>query len=86
MKREKICYLINNWKTIRKGLIFLVANTIKDITNLLLKLEKVFLQKPLSQFPLFFLGVQFYKKKACNFGKKIKYKLRTKTGLLFHRT
>ena len=37
-------------KSYKKGLIFLVAKTKKDITNHLLKLARLFSQKPMSQF------------------------------------
>ena len=40
MKREKICHFINTCEKNKKGLVILMAKTVKDSTNHSLKLSK----------------------------------------------
>ena len=46
MNSEKIYHRINTGKNYKKGFVFLMAKTLKDIRSHSLKLAKVFSQKP----------------------------------------
>ena len=65
MKKKEICYfIITCEKKYKKGLIFIVAKTLKDMTNYLPKLAKV--------FHSFFYKNNFIRKKALMSGKKLR--------------
>ena len=63
-----------------------MTKAVKDLTNHLLKLSKLFSQQKMPQFTLHFYKKQFFKNKGLDLKTKVKNKLRAKTGLLSHRT